>query len=397
MIKSPAISTLRWSLLLALLSACHLARAQSYPPAWSGAASYVIGDQTQASGNVYRCIKAVAFGLSPAQDYTNWELYYVRANTTLTIGALQPFPSLKAAWTYAQNAKVADGAYLHFYMSSAHSGPYSESFAAPLLLDHSSGARIAILGDGATDTLSFGATNGIIIDTGHSLNTISSLTISGAGTDGVKVDFAASLSNLSACTVTGFNNGVHALQGGSVSISGGNFSSIHDNCCWAESSGNITVASGLTISGINTTSEVAFSADLGGSISAEYATVGNVYAGATAENGGVIDVRNSTISSSNYGADANGGFVTCSAACITNCTCGIYAQYGGQIIADQCLVSSCEYGAAAYSQAYVNCEDANFWNNSLDLQVSFNGVIDAVLAVVSTQVITAGSNAIILT
>ncbi len=123
-------------------------RAQSNPPAWSSSAVYAVGDQVQTGGNVYRAITKISSpsGTSPAVDYTHWQLSQVLSNTTLLIGGGQTFPNLVTAWTYALYARVADGVYLHFYISTAR-GDFQEDFGGPFLLDHGSGARIAILGD----------------------------------------------------------------------------------------------------------------------------------------------------------------------------------------------------------------------------------------------------------
>jgi hypothetical protein len=398
--KSSAISTLRWSLLLALLSACHLARAQSYPPAWSGAASYVIGDQAQASGNVYRCIKAVSSTTGPTSDYAHWELYFVRANTTLTIGVQETFPSLASAWTYAQNAKVADGAYLHFYISSAHSGGvYSESFSAPLLLDHSSGARLAILGDSTGDTLSFGATNGIIIDTGHSFNTISTLTISGTGPDGIKADYAATLSLLSNATISGFQNGVHALQGGAVTLQNNcTFTHINDYCCLAEASGNIVALDGLTISAssANPSFGAAFGATNGGVIVAESCSVSYYSTMAQANFGGTIDVKNSTAANCTNPVDAAGGSIECSNSHYSASYIGILAQDGGAVDAQDCSVQLSTTGADAQDHGYIDCQSSTFSANQVDVIAVTNGVIYVATATYTTTFVDSGNGSYII-
>jgi hypothetical protein len=93
------------------------------------------------------------------------------------IGTGQTFTTLAAAWTYAQNAKIADGGYLHFYISSVN-GNFTEAFTAPFLLDNQGGARMALIGDSTSnDILQFNGTNGLIVDKGHSFNTLSNLTL----------------------------------------------------------------------------------------------------------------------------------------------------------------------------------------------------------------------------
>ncbi len=73
-----------------------------------------MGDLVTDYGNIYRCEVTVSTPyLDPSKTYKNWELFYVRSSTTLPIGVGQTFPDLATAWTYAHNARVAQGAYLH--------------------------------------------------------------------------------------------------------------------------------------------------------------------------------------------------------------------------------------------------------------------------------------------
>src|SRR5579862_7903473 len=98
---------------LGLLNA--LGWSQSYPPAFSRTASYASGDQVQAAGNIYRAITAVSPNPSgnPTGDPVHWELYYVRANTTLLIPST--FPDLATAWRFIQNATIAGGNVVRLY------------------------------------------------------------------------------------------------------------------------------------------------------------------------------------------------------------------------------------------------------------------------------------------
>ena len=71
-----------FTLFTALVFSIAAASAQSFPPAWSSSATYVVGDQAQLNGNVIRCTHANTGGFK----YDQWELWEVRANTVLKIG-----------------------------------------------------------------------------------------------------------------------------------------------------------------------------------------------------------------------------------------------------------------------------------------------------------------------
>jgi hypothetical protein len=207
--------------LVMLLSISSLAQAQSYPPAWSANATYATGDLVQLSGNTFKAIQPVTTpGANPTSNYHYWQLNQVQSNTTLMIGAGETFPTINIAWTYAWNAKVADGVYLHFYISTVN-GNYAEFFPTPFFLDHASGARIAILGDHYLDiSLNFGGTNGFIIDTGHSINTISGTTLTNVSNSpvGIKADGNATISALSGVYITGFGTCIQSTQNSTMSV-----------------------------------------------------------------------------------------------------------------------------------------------------------------------------------
>jgi hypothetical protein len=255
------------------LSISAISHAQSFPPAWKSTSAYAIGDLTQSGGNWYRAIKAVTGGAGPANDYTDWELNYVRGNTTLMIGTSQTFPTLGNAWTYAINARVADGAYLHFYISSAH-GKYSQSLSAPFLLDHASGPRIAILADNVANvSFIFDSTNGFILDTGHSLNTLSgigiyNLNVNNAN-DGLKIDQQSTVSSVTGCLISGFFNAVHVTQESSVTLtSTSQLFYFQGSACYSETCSSIILGPSFLINGNNLGSNIALNADLGGVIQA---------------------------------------------------------------------------------------------------------------------------------
>ncbi len=339
---------------------------QSYPPVWNPLAHYASGDQVQLSGNVYRAVKAVSNGLSPASDYSDWELNFVRANTTLMIGVNQPFPTLAAAWTYALNARVADGAYLHFYISSAN-GNFEEGFAAPFLLDHASGPRMAILGDNnAKDSLTFSNTNGFIVDTGHSFNTLSGLTMENTGTNsttaiGIRADYDATISSVSSIAILGFPVCIQSIQSASIGVSSS--CQITDFTVYgldAEANGSIVVSSGLTMTGSLADSQVAFYASTGGLILAPDVTLSSFAEGIEATQGGTVVSPDSALS---------------------GCFGGCVAQYGGKIIIRQADITGGVVGCQAAVQGIIDVTDSNCNQNGTDLYALDGGMINATNAI----------------
>ncbi len=244
-------------------------------------------------------------GTGPTSDYTDWELNYVRSNTTLMIGTGQTFPTLAAAWTYTLNAKIADGSYLHLYISSAN-GDFDEQFSAPLLLDQASGSRIAILGDSQTkDTIDFNNTNGLIIDTAHSINTLSGFTLSNEGNpsnsyDGLKINSQANITAVSNLTISDFGNCVYAAQDSSASIDSGTQLEHFVNAgLWADSNATILVPAGLTITGDGSNTGTALLAQHGGFIEAgDGITISECTNGIVAFQGGIVVADEANISSS---------------------------------------------------------------------------------------------------
>ena len=70
-----------------------LANAQTeFPPAYDNQAHYAVGDLVTDYGNLYRCEVAVIKPyIDPSKYYQNWEMFYVRNNTTIAVGAGQTF------------------------------------------------------------------------------------------------------------------------------------------------------------------------------------------------------------------------------------------------------------------------------------------------------------------
>jgi hypothetical protein len=315
---------LRLSLVaLATLAFAAFGMAQTYPPAWSTTATYVIGDQVQLFGNVIRAVKPSA--VKGKFVYANWELWDVRANTTVLIGIGQTFPTLAAAWTYVQNARVAEGVYLHLYISTAH-GILSESFSQPFSLDHLSGARISILGDDRDIVLLGGSGpfphDGLTIDSGHAFGTISNVSIVGNSYgNGIALYGKSSIANITGVNISGFGVGVEAQQNSSV-----------------------TVDSNVSIAG---SKAYAIEATKNANIDVNYGWSGGY---------GGTSVLHAT-----YGA-----LITATGCTITNTgAIGVDAEFGGNINVQKGSITYCLVGIHANAHSWVDAELCSFGNNSL--------------------------------
>src|ERR1700722_19849529 len=119
-------------LVTAFLGLTQAAHAQTeFPPAYNNQAHYAVGDLVTDYGNLYRCEVAVTKPyLDPSKTYKNWELFYVRNNTTIAVGVGQTFPTLAIAWNYVRNCRVAMAAYLHLSIVTS-GGALNESFTEP--------------------------------------------------------------------------------------------------------------------------------------------------------------------------------------------------------------------------------------------------------------------------
>jgi hypothetical protein len=345
-------------LLAATLLAPQRAHAQSYPPAWSSSSNYAAGDQVQISGNTYRAVKAISSpGGNPTSDYTDWQLNSVLSNTTLMIGTGQTFPTLTAAWTYAANTKVGDGAYLHFYVSSAN-GVHYESFNAPYVLDHSSGARMALLGDNYTnDNFTFFSSNGFVLDTGHSFNTLSGFTMNNGGSDlavAVKVAGGAALSSVANMMFVGYGTCLFVTGGGSMSVNNTlHFLSQGAVVAEASANGSIVFPQGFTTEGPGTNSHaIALLATQDGSIIAPNSNLSYFGNAAEAQEGGTIFLWGSTLN---------------------NCSTAAYAFDAGLIDITQASLNNNGVGCTAADRGFVNCVQASFQNSTTDDITAVNG------------------------
>ncbi len=195
-----------------------LAKAQSYPPVWSNVGNYVPGDMVTDYGNVYRCIKSVnTHYLDPSKTYANWELYYVRNNTTLMVGVEQTFPTLAAAWANAQNCHIAEGVYLHLSISTTN-GNLSENLGSGINLDQPCGANISIIGDNENN-INFTSLNGIMLDTGHSIGLVSGITLTGNSPNfstGIALTTNATIGTVTESTIQDCQTAIDVDQGARV-------------------------------------------------------------------------------------------------------------------------------------------------------------------------------------
>jgi len=281
-----------------------LSQAQHYPPTFSQSVSYAVGDQVQLNGNVLRATHAVTPGTF---KYDEWELWEVRSNTTVMIGVSQTFPTLPAAWNYVHNARIADGAYLHLYISTVH-GLYNETLSAPFSLDQSSGSAISLLGDTESNVnLSFTSTKGFVIDSGHSFASVSNLTLNGANTGegGFYASGGASISNIAGCSISGFSSEIYADTNASISVGPGMaYASYIKAALTADNAGTIT-APNVAITSSSSQVGVGLWALRNGVINAYGASLANLFRGASAEQGGLIFMESSRVSGCSIGCYAD--------------------------------------------------------------------------------------------
>jgi hypothetical protein len=273
------------------------------------------------------------------------------------IGAGEPFPTLSAAWAYAQQARVADGAYLHFYISSTN-GNYAGASSVPFLLDQVSGSRIAIIGDNPLDdSIIFINCNGFIVDTGHSINTISGLTISystttNANTVGIKADFNSSISAISNLKIVDFNAGIQATQTASITVdSTTSISGWTAYACEAQNGGSIVAPDGIALVGIVASPTiVGLYADHGAQIYAPGSNIRDCGVAAEAYDNATVDVSDSTIGENETGCEAaERGFINCSGATFNDNVNGngdLYATKGGYIQASGASFTSSTQGGS---------------------------------------------------
>ncbi len=278
----------------ALISLSAHSRAQSYPPVWSTSASYAAGDTVQYGGNWYRSMKAqTPNSLSPATTYANWELNYVRSSTTLNVGVKQAFPLLINAWTFAHNARIADGAYVHLAILTTY-GKYSQSGGQSFSMDQGSGANISIIGDNVANILFTFGLDGFTIDTSHSIALISGVGIVAPHGRAFWASSGASIGRISNTTISNVGEGVEADTNASVSCDSSVSISGFVTAIAANNLGSVAVGSNASFDGGGKQNgDTCFGASWGGVVQAENCSVTNCGYGAYVEEGGIANLDSS--------------------------------------------------------------------------------------------------------
>lgn len=149
---------------------------------WNTGISYAIGDLTLGSDtNLYRALTATSAHNPTTDGGTNWELYEVVANTTLSVATAggSRFTDPTVAFTFTQNAFIRQGATVTI---SIGTGTFS---IGAWTCNAACGERISIVGNGTANTiLSFTGTNGITVSNSYTLGNLNSLKIGGDATAG---------------------------------------------------------------------------------------------------------------------------------------------------------------------------------------------------------------------
>jgi len=341
---------------LLCLFACASGLCQSYPPEFATSQAYAKGDQVQYAGNTFRALGPVSPSSNyPTKDYSDWEMIYVRANTSLIIGTANSFPTLQIAWNYIQNTKVADGAYLHLVIAAPNTGHkeplpvgYSESFSGGFCLNHSSGANIALVSTIAGGaTLNFtGGTSGFFLSGGHTFGGIfgnALLTLKGvvsaSPTYGVQVNDSSHLEALDQLTIDTFQEGVEAGPGSSIN------------------------ADAVTITDVVDAAEALY----GGYIS---------FTGLNLDGGTISD----------NGLVAIDGEITALSATFTNVPTAVYSKDHGFIDVSSSTITGSGYGILCQFRGHAKAEDATISGSALDdVSVSGNSSVDAIDATYTTS------------
>jgi hypothetical protein len=297
------------ALVLCLLSP--KAYTQTVPPAWNGTATYAVGDLVTYEGNTYRCLRPITtHNVYPTQYYTWWEPYYVRTALTIYIGTRMPLPTLAAAWTYIQNARIANAGSIKLYIYTEY-GDFNETFTAPFSLDHPFGNKITIAGDKlANVNLSFTASLGLTIDTGHTFGEIENVQVTSAASgasDGVYATTNASLPSLVNVIVNGFAYDIYADRGATVACDSNSVIENYTTAgAYAAHGASINLGSGLTFAGpgVSSIGSYGLYAAFGGQITAPSCTVKTNSVGILAFEGGIVEAPGATIFTNGYGAAA---------------------------------------------------------------------------------------------
>jgi hypothetical protein len=200
---------------------------------------------------------------------------------------------------------------------------------------------MAILSDSQDNTFLFVNCSGIIVDTGHSFNTISGVTMEySSGTTnqavGIKADYDASISSVTNTKIDFFGTCVLAEQSGTITLSNTvNLSNFFYYGCNANSLGSIVCPQGLVLTG-------------------------------PANSGSTIGLYTSTE-----------GAILADGSTITGCGTGVEAGYDGFIDFENSSVSGAIKACLVTDRGFVDCFSSNFTGNLQDLTANNGGFIDA--------------------
>jgi hypothetical protein len=285
-------------------------------------------------------------------------LNYIRSNTTLMIGPEQQFPSLQDAWGFALEARIADGAYLHFAISTVH-GELLDIFSSSFSLDHAFGGKISISGDNPSKIFLGGSQgfygNGFTIDSGHDLALLSGVTMVGQGTlgqgSGITATTNASI-NCVGVQIFFFENGVWATTGASVTLdSTSTIAASTYNTVYASQNANVSLTGGFTCT--DTSGNEILYATSGGNISAVGCSLtgGGSNSGVASEDGGSIDISDGTLTNFVYGIRCEDhSFVNAAYETFTSDTTDVLIDWNGVVNAQGVtgLTKNTDSGTGSY-------------------------------------------------
>jgi len=322
------LHSFRGFLVLAALALCFVAQGQSYPPAWSSSSTYAVGDQVQLSGNIYRSLKAGS-NENPTLAYSYWEAYYIRNAITVPVGAEMRCPTLTAAWGYIANARIAPAATVQILIITKYAA-FNENFTAPVVLDHSDGSRISIIGDNAAQIhLAFNSTDGFVIDSGHSFGTISKVSLTAINPYHYALHFIGPgiCKLLTSVYVAGFGTGIEADSGYILNLDSSVGINNCENALVADGNSLISCGSGLTIVGTGVLTSHGIECDYGSTVSAPGCNISKAGAAIYASFRSNVSVDNSTFNNNGTSIYAAGS----SYVSVMNATVSNSSEYDAEI------------------------------------------------------------------
>ena len=338
----------RRNLILISVALCASASGQVInPPQWNSADQFLAGGLVRGSdGNYYRALHSTTNMNPVADNHSNWELYYVRANTVLDVEASGArFNSLKRAFAMVQSATVASPATVTIRIHSTRAY-YVESFASEFSLNAESGKRITIVGDNASRvTLKFtNNTNGLVLSDGNTFGGVSAISILGPGVKtSTESGFSVSSSSIllaGTVKVSGFDTAFKISDHSFASLpssSATNFTSYAVSCedhSIATCQSFLADGGGTALHGLYATTS--------SQIDAHQASVKNLTGFAFAcDFGSSVAARAASADHCHFGYYCD-GFCTLDAtvSAASSCYIGYYDSHGGRLAAQGATVSS---------------------------------------------------------